>query len=215
MGKKKIESLTHKQKLESIAEEKNISITSKQAKVLIKLFAPYMLSILPGGRGIPVTIRDITHPVPIKDKKVLELINKRKEKRSKELKCFIGHNFNKRKINSIRPVINGVFKVLKIKPYYADEVLTDKTILNKVFSEILKSDFVIFDITTKMRTCIVIEIGAALIKRKIRVFLIKEGEKMPEVLKGPDLIKYKNYDDDLVDQLLNKLPGFLKEQKLI
>jgi len=213
-----------KKQIKTIVEEninkrraKPIKITYKDIKTTIKALIPYILS---GGKnqGILITLpgprnNETKQFIEIEDQKFYQLIQKRQKKKVKELNCFVGHNFDQKKINRLRPVLNQIFDYIKVKPYYADKILTIKTILEKVLTEINKTDFVIFEIT-KLKPNVAIEVGGALIIKRVTTFLIKKGEKEPTELQGLDMIKYKDYLD-LAYQLLNKLPGLLEEQKLI
>jgi hypothetical protein len=201
----------------AVAKErgKSIKLTDKEVKTLIQGIVPYILS---GGRknlsliDLPDSSGSLERFPIIKGSEAYRIIKKRKGNKIEELHCFVGHNFNKKKIENLRPVLNGVLKHLKVIPYYADEVLTDKTIREKVFAEIRKTDFAIFEIT-KLKPNVAIEIGATLIINKTTTFLIKKGEAVPEELKSLDKIFYNDYID-LRDQLLYKLPGLLEKKGL-
>jgi len=197
-----------------IYEKTKASLTDDQVEILIRESVLYILS--EGDKGVIITLpvakrgKIDYYFLPIKDP---EVIKKQKEG-FKKLECFIGHNFNKQKINNFRPAINQILVFFNIKPYYADKELKSGHILkDKIFPKIKLSDLSIFDIT-KLKASVAIETGGALIMERPVILLLKRGEKPPSDLEGLDRIEYKS-NLDLCENLFDMLPGFLKEHKLL
>ena len=216
--KKKIKRWTLKKIKAELYKKTKINITNEQLPKFIGEILPNILSLLIEPTT-PALI--ITFPGPKKGETTLysyplkspEIIEKQKNG-FRELSCFIGHNFDKRKINNFRPVINQILAFFNIKPYYADKELKSGHILkDKIFPMIKQLDLSIFDIT-KLKVSVAIETGGALIIERPVILLLKRGEKPPSDLEGFDRIEYKD-KFELVDKLVDSLPGFLKAHKLL
>jgi hypothetical protein len=214
MGKKNIRLTV--EEVKSMGRKRGIELTGDEAKTIMQESIDYFIS---RGRkhGFVIYVPSPTGEIekrliPIKDNRNYTLIKERMKKGAKELNCFVGHNFDEKEVKNLRLVLKEIFSLLKINPYFADEVLRDKTIREKVFVEICKTDFAVFEIT-KLSPNVAIEIGAALIKNKMTTFLRREGEKIPIELQGLDMIPYSTYLD-LSEKLFALLPDFLEEYKL-
>lgn len=117
-------------------------------------------------------------------------------------KCqfFVAHKFGEA---NFRKAIREAFKGTGLKPFYADDEISQTNILEKVEREIFRTRFGIYDITD-INANVCIELGIAIRMRKRRYIIAKKGSKIPSDLEGLDRIEYKNYKG-LVEELREKV----------
>lgn len=124
---------------------------------------------------------------------------------------FVAHVFDKASIEDLRKAIADAFGDYDVEPVYADQQLIDGHILtDKIFPDINRSAFGLYEISNHMKPNVFIELGYAKGRSKRCVLLIRAGVEPPSDLAGFDRIVYASYAN-LTEQLKRFASQLLQE----
>ena len=123
---------------------------------------------------------------------------------------FVGHVFNERYRDDLRPAISKAFKELHydFQIYYADMELVSGDIWTKITRRIRESFFCIFEASITEKPNVFIELGYALACKKHCILLIENGKEPPSDLAGFSRIIYGSMKQ-VKERLKDYLPNYL------
>ena len=136
-------------------------------------------------------------------------------------KVFVAHVFNPQYMDDFRRSMKNVCDKLGFEPVYADDKLVNGHILkDKIFPDMERADFCVFEISEIQKPNVFIELGFAQGKDRPSVIIMRNGIIPPSDLAGYDRVEYTSFVN-LEEQLYKLLPTlklktatkFLEEEK--
>ncbi len=126
------------------------------------------------------------------------------------LKCFVGHVFDRKSIDDLRPAIEKAFdnNYEAFELWFGDNTLGQGHILDKITAAIDMSVLCIFELSSQSHPNTFIEYGYAMAKKKPHIIIVEDGKKLPSDLLGYDHIQYSSMVD-LTEKLKLYLPGIM------
>ncbi len=139
-------------------------------------------------------------------KEFVELVEKYALPPSSEY--FVGHGFTSHQISDLRPAVEKALAEVGLHPYFADQEIEQRGVLQKVIGKISQSRFSIFDISLP-RPNVFIEIGITVGLNHPFLVTAKHTIDIPKVMEGLVTIRYPSFRD-LTKELGERIPGWIQ-----
>lgn len=137
-------------------------------------------------------------------------------RRSRRLRCFLGHRFLPRITRALRLDLRFVLEPSNIKLVWSDMDMSAEGFFGKTVQEIRRADFCIFDNReADLKPNVYIEAGIAYVLRKPFIMADYKSNRLqvPSDLQHINRVQYRDYED-LTRQIYFRLPVFLRDHRL-